>query len=665
MIELTAEEARVLGCLMEKAVTTPDNYPLSLNAVAAACNQTTNRDPITHYDEALVDQTLDALREKGTARRVMATGQRVVKHKHVADEALDLDAAEFSVVGVLLLRGPQTPGELKTRTERWHRFRSLDDLEEVLGRLAERGFTVHLPRRPGQKEARWNHLLVAGGEVPPADYVPPPVPQSARVAARPEPVAETEPERGAPAPAEPGAHSVEIRDPATGEVFRTVAVTEAGEIEQKLGRAAKAQKAWADRSYDDRAAALRAFRELLATEAEECAQITTREVGKPICQSRLEITAVLDRIDWNVENVGRVLAPRTVSSAGGVEERVTSEPVGVVAHVSAWNYPYFVGLNTIVPALLAGNAVLYKPSEYATLTGLRIIDLMHRAGLSVDVVQSVVGLGPTGAALVAAEVDMVCFTGSHATGRRVLRAAADRMVRVHLELGGKDAAYVCDDVDLDAAALGIAEGAFYNCGQSCSATERVYVHEAIWDAFLATFLDVVGAYNVGDPTDEQTDIGPLARAGQLDVLDEQLADAIAKGAKVLCGGNRIGRPGNWFEPTVVVDVADHMALMRDESFGPVIGLQRVRNDADAVAHMDDTTYGLGASVFSRDRARADAILTQLDVGNAYWNTADRSTVRLPWAGRRNSGLGVSMSESGIRSFAREKAWHMLSWSGSD
>ena len=327
--------------------------------------------------------------------------------------------------------------------------------------------------------------------------------------------------------------------------------------------------------------------------------------------------------------------------------------------MSAWNYPYFVGLNSIVPALLAGNAVCYKPSEHATLTGLRLVDLMHRSGVPVDVVHAIVGAGPTGAALVEADIDMVCFTGSYATGQRVARALADRLVRVQLELGGKDAAYVCDDVDPEEAALAIAEGAFYNGGQSCSATERVYVHETVADLFVAALVEVVGAYRVGDPLDDVTDVGPLARAEQLDVLDAQLADAVQRGARVLCGGSRIDGPGNWFEPTVVVDVPPGSALMTDESFGPVVGVERVRGDAEAVARMNDTEFGLGASVFTGDRDRAVRLLSGLDVGNAYWNTADRSCVRLPWAGRRHSGLGTSMSESGVRTFVREKAWHLF------
>jgi acyl-CoA reductase-like NAD-dependent aldehyde dehydrogenase len=274
-------------------------------------------------------------------------------------------------------------------------------------------------------------------------------------------------------------------------------------------------------------------------------------------------------------------------------------------------------------------------------------------------VQAIVGGGAVGAALVASDIDMVCFTGSYDTGRRVARSVADRLVRLQLELGGKDGAYVCDDVDVEAAALAVIEGAFYNGGQSCSAIERVYVHADVFDRFIETVAEVVGAYRTGDPEDEGTDIGPLARAAQLDVLEAQVGDAVAKGARAICGGARIDRPGSWFEPTVLVDVDPTMSVMRDETFGPVLGIQRVRDDAEALACLDDTEFGLGAAVFSRDRGRAERILGRLDVGNAYWNASDRSSVRLPWAGRRHSGLGVSMSESGVRAFVREKAWHLF------
>jgi acyl-CoA reductase-like NAD-dependent aldehyde dehydrogenase len=184
------------------------------------------------------------------------------------------------------------------------------------------------------------------------------------------------------------------------------------------------------------------------------------------------------------------------------------------------------------------------------------------------------------------------------------------------------------------------------------------VHERVLDAFVGALVEVVGGYKVGDPDDDASDVGPLARAAQLEVLDAQIADAVAKGARVVCGGARLDRSGNWFAPTVIVDADDRMAIMREESFGPVVPVVRVRDDNEAIACMDDTEFGLGAAVFSADRTRAERVLQRLDVGNAYWNAADRSCVRLPWAGRRHSGTGVSMSASGVRAFVREKAWHL-------
>jgi acyl-CoA reductase-like NAD-dependent aldehyde dehydrogenase len=641
-LTLTPEEARVLGALMEKSVTTPDGYPLSMNALVNACNQTTNRDPVVKYHEGIVEEALDGLREKSLVRRLKAAGQRVIKYRHVADETLELGAAEFAIAGVLLLRGAQTPGELKGRTERWHAFAGLEDVEAALHALAVRELVRQLPRRAGQKEARWAQLLAPEAEAAGA---------LAGVAAE-------DADAPEPEPAAKIGRAMPLRNPATGEVLRTIEVDDERAVASKLDRARRAQPAWAARRYDERAAVIDRAREILAGELETFASTTTSEVGKPVAQSRNEVRAVGDRIAWFRDHVGAVLDPATVTERSDLEERVTYEPLGVVAHVSAWNYPYFVALNSVVPALLAGNAVLYKPSEHATLTGLALVDLLHRAGVPVDVVQAVVGEGATGAALVEADVDLVCFTGSHATGTKVAVAVARRLARVQLELGGKDPAYVADDVAVDDSAMAVAEGVFYNAGQSCCAIERLYVHERVYEAFLDAFLAVIDSYSVGDPTSDATDVGPLARDAQVPVLESQVQDALGKGAKAVRGGHRIDRPGNWFEPTVLVDVDHRMAVMREESFGPVIGVQRVRDDEEAVRLMDDTPYGLTAAVFSKDRARAARILERLDTGSAYWNCSDRTSVCLPWAGRRASGLGVSMGEAGIRAFVREKAWHL-------
>ena len=640
--ELGAAEARVLGCLMEKAATTPEHYLLSLNAVVTACNQSTNRDPVVHYDDDTVESALTALRERGLARRIKAAGARVIKYLHVVDEALALDAGERAVLGVLVLRGAQTPGELRARTERWHTFGAPAEVDATLRDLAGRGLVTSLPRRPGQKEARWTQLLTPAPAATPVD------------AASHDDV----PDEGRATPAlAPVERRLVVRNPATGAVLDGLDIDDERAVHGKLARARAAQPGWSERGYDDRALALLAFRDLLERDEDALARTTTEETGKPIRQSHNEVRAARDGVEWFVEHVSLATSPRTVTERADLVERVTYEPAGVVAHISAWNYPYFVALNSVVPALLAGNAVLYKPSEHATRTGTRIVRLLHEAGVPLDVVQLVVGAGPTGAALAGAPVDVVCFTGSYPTGLRVAQVAAANLTRVQLELGGKDGAYVCDDVDIASTAAAVAEGVFYNAGQSCCAIERLYVHEAIHDAFVAELARIADSYVVGDPSDDQTDIGPLARVEQVELLEAQVAEAVAHGARLRAGGQRRERGGVWFLPTVIVDVTASMRVMREESFGPIIGVQRVQGDDHALAALDDTHYGLTGAVFTPDRARAERMLDRLDTGTVYWNCSDRTTTRLPWAGRRHSGLGVSLSESGVRAFVREKAWH--------
>jgi acyl-CoA reductase-like NAD-dependent aldehyde dehydrogenase len=317
-----------------------------------------------------------------------------------------------------------------------------------------------------------------------------------------------------------------------------------------------------------------------------------------------------------------------------------------------------VGTNVFVPALLAGNAVLYKPSELALLTGQAIAEVMWESGVPRDVFGLVLGAGDVGAALVEAPVDGVFFTGSYATGRRIAEAVAPRMVPVQLELGGKDPVYVTDDVDVTAAAAAVADGAFYNTGQSCCSVERIYVHAAIYEEFVERFVATVEGFVVGDPMSEGTYIGPLTRPAQLAVLQAQVDDAVAKGATLQTGGHRLDRPGNWFAPTVLTGVDHTMAVMVEESFGPIIGIQAVADDAEAVRWMNDTAYGLTAGVYSADEKRARGILAEVDAGSAYWNCCDRVSPRLPWSGRGHSGLGVTLSTLGIRAFTRPKAWHL-------
>jgi acyl-CoA reductase-like NAD-dependent aldehyde dehydrogenase len=451
---------------------------------------------------------------------------------------------------------------------------------------------------------------------------------------------------------------LKVVNPATEQVIRELDEDTRDTLRRKAAAAREAQPAWAARPVEERVACARRFAELLGAEKDTLAATLTSEMGKPIAQARGELNAMAARIDFFVRHTAAAVADEVVLSEAGMEERLAWEPLGVVANVSAWNYPWFVGSNVFLPALLTGNAVLYKPSEFATLTGLAIADLLYRAGVPREVFAPVVGGGPVGKALLEEKIDGVYFTGSYATGRAIAKSVAGRLIRVQLELGGKDPAYVCDDVDVTAAAAATAGGAFYNAGQSCCAVERVYVHRRIAKEFTAAFTEAVRAYKVGDPMDEATDVGPLARRAQLDVLQDQVDDAVRRGARLLLGGKP--RPGTgWFyEPTVLAGVTHEMKVMREESFGPVIGIMEVEDDDDAVRWMNDTDYGLTAAVYTPDRARAERVLRRVDAGTVYWNCCDRVSPRLPWTGRRHSGIGSTLGIVGIRAFVQPKAYHL-------
>ena len=452
---------------------------------------------------------------------------------------------------------------------------------------------------------------------------------------------------------------MKITNPATGSVIAEVAADNAAAVRRKYEAARAGQRRWADVPLRKRLAAIAGFRERVVATQEKLARTLTQEMGKPIRQSRNELTGLLGRIDFFLQESARALREEKVYADGNkMDERITHEPLGVVANISAWNYPYFVGSNVFVPALVAGNAVLYKPSEFATLTGLAIADMLHEAGVPRDVFIPVVGDGATGGALTRQPVDGIFFTGSYATGKRIAAAAGKRMIKVQLELGGKDPVYVRQDVDVRAAAAGVADGAFYNTGQSCCSVERIYVHESIHDAFVAAFVAEVKGYKMGDPMDESTYIGAITRRPQLGVLKDQVKDAKKKGAKLLLGGNVVRGKGNWFEPTVFVDVDHSMALMKDESFGPIIGIQAVADDDAAIDLMNDTEYGLTASVYTPDAKRARKIMSRLNAGSVYWNCCDRVSPRLPWSGVGHSGIGLTLSTYGIQTFTRPKAWHL-------
>lgn len=450
-----------------------------------------------------------------------------------------------------------------------------------------------------------------------------------------------------------------VINPATEEVLATLKTDDEESLKAKFTRLKKYQFTWQQVLFEQKKAALVKFGELLVLNVDRLSKLLSQEMGKPIKQARSEIKSTPSRIAFFVENAAVILADKKLNdSQEEVHEVIRYEPLGVIANISAWNYPYFVGGNVFLPALLTGNCVLYKPSEFSSLSGQAMIELLYEAGIPQDALQVVIGDGKIGKMLLDQPIDGAFFTGSKATGLKIAAQVREKMIPLQLELGGKDPTYVAEDADLDAAAKALADGALFNAGQSCCSVERIYVQEKVYQPFLEKIVAEVQKAKMGDPLSYETYLGPLTRKTQLDLLDEQIKDAQEKGAKVLCGGKRVKGSGYYFEATVIADAHRDMSCMKDESFGPIVALQSVKNDEDAITQMNDTEYGLTAGVYSQSLERAQNILRQVNTGTAYVNCCDRVAAGLPWSGRKNSGIGSTLGLEGIRAFLKPKAWHI-------
>ena len=454
---------------------------------------------------------------------------------------------------------------------------------------------------------------------------------------------------------------MKIINPATERVIKNIQTDDSASIAQKYQLATATVAVLQEYTIAERLEMVRKFSALLESNLERLAALLTSEMGKPVKQSRNEIAGARTRINFFLDHSERLLKDEIVHQEEGFEEVIKYEPLGVVANISAWNYPYLVGVNVFVPAVIAGNSVLYKPSEFTSLTGLELQKMWQQSGLPAGGFQAVLGRGEAGAQLLELPLDGYFFTGSYATGKSIYEQVAPKMVPCQLELGGKDPLYItANNQSLQQVAVAAVEGAFYNNGQSCCAVERIYVHERVYHDFINEFVKEVKLLKMGDPENEEVFIGPLARAQQVAFLQDQVDDAISKGAKVLSGGKAETRQGYYFQPTVLINTNHDMRIMKEESFGPVIGVQSVADDEQAVALMKDTPYGLTAAVFTDDQQQALHLMQQMNTGTVYWNCSDRVSPRLPWSGRKQSGFGLTLSEAGIRAFVRPKAYHLRS-----
>ncbi len=381
-------------------------------------------------------------------------------------------------------------------------------------------------------------------------------------------------------------------------------------------------------------------------------------MGKPLSQARNEVKAFFHRAEQMLSIAKETLSPEILPAKPGFHLRIEHAPLGVVYNIAPWNYPLLTAVNVVVPALLAGNAVLLKHSPLTPLIG-RHFESAFAEGDPPNLVTSLILTDPQASRLISdPRINYVAFTGSVATGAKVYQQAAKRLIDAGLELGGKDPAYVAADADLDFAVENIIDGACYNAGQSCCAVERVYVHRTLYRAFLDRAKSVLEQYRFGDPLDEKTTMGPLARREAVPFLENQVKEAVRRKSRLLLGGKRVkGALGNFFPPTLLADVPNNAKAMQEESFGPLVPVMPVADDAEALARMNDSRYGLTASIWTSDRMRAELFARELEAGTVFQNRCDYLDPALPWTGTKESGIGSTLSPYGFYHLTRRKGIH--------
>lgn len=444
-------------------------------------------------------------------------------------------------------------------------------------------------------------------------------------------------------------------DPATGEEVGRVPNMSAAEVGAAVMRARSAQGAWAALDFKERGRFVLRARAIVLDELEEMARLISRESGKPLTEAiSMELTPTLDLMQFFARRTKKLLRTEKLDIGQyglmGRSSRIVYRPLGVVGIISPWNFPWAIPLGEVVMALMAGNAVVLKPSELTPLVGVRIGEVFKRAGLPEGLLQIVTGDGKTGAALTEAGVDKIMFTGSVATGKRVAEAAARRLIPCVLELGGKDPMIVLEDANVETAASAAVWGGFANSGQACASVERCYVHEKIAPQFIEQVVAQVRALNQDTGTREGTDIGAMSSERQLQIVEEHVKDAIAHGARALTGGQRKDNPaGLFYEPTVLSDVTQQMTVMREETFGPVLPVMTFKFEEEAVRLANDSVFGLTASVWTKNIARGRRVAEQIEAGTVTVNEVlyTHGIAQTPWGGMKQSGIGRTHGRLGL------------------
>jgi len=448
--------------------------------------------------------------------------------------------------------------------------------------------------------------------------------------------------------------------PVDGSVYAERPALSLDEAKAVVARARKAQKAWAKRPLDERIALVLKGVARLNEMGQEVVTELAWQMGRPVKYGG-EFKGFNERSNYMASIAGEALAPLVIEDSAAFKRFIAREPHGVVFVIAPWNYPYMTAINSVAPALIAGNAVILKHASQTLLTGERLARAFHEAGVPEEVFANVFLDHETSSRLIAEkQFDFINFTGSVAGGQAIERAAAGTFTGIGLELGGKDPGYVMDDADLDKAVDTLMDGATFNSGQCCCGIERIYVHESLYDAFVEKSVAWVSNYRLGDPLDPETSLGPMAHKRFAQVVREQIAEATAKGARALVDPKLFPQDdgGAYLAPQILVDVDHSMTIMREETFGPAVGIMKVRDNAEALALMNDSKYGLTASLWTGDAERAARLGAEIETGTVFMNRADYLDPALCWTGVKETGRGGSLSVIGFHNLTRPKSYHL-------
>lgn len=448
--------------------------------------------------------------------------------------------------------------------------------------------------------------------------------------------------------------------PVDGSVYAERPALSLDEAKAVVARARKAQKAWAKRPLDERIALVLKGVARLNEMGQEVVTELAWQMGRPIKYGG-EFKGFNERSNYMASIANEALAPLVIEDSAAFKRFIAREPHGVVFVIAPWNYPYMTAINSVAPALIAGNAIVLKHASQTLLTGERLARAFHEAGVPEEVFANVFLDHETSSRLIAAkQFDFINFTGSVAGGQAIERAAAGTFTGIGLELGGKDPGYVMEDADLDKAVDTLMDGATFNSGQCCCGIERIYVHESLYNAFVEKSVAWVSNYRLGNPLDPETSLGPMAHKRFAQVVREQITEATAKGARALLDPKLFPQDdgGAYLAPQILVDVDHSMTIMREETFGPAVGIMKVRDDAQALALMNDSKYGLTVSLWTGDAERAARLGAELETGTVFMNRADYLDPALCWTGVKETGRGGSLSVIGFHNLTRPKSYHL-------